>query len=78
MDNKEFKQIMEALKELSIDQAVLKEKVEAHLKIVDKHETEINEVSKLANRHDVFMKASLWVFGFLASAFGIKLFQGGS
>jgi len=74
MENEEFKEIMEALKELSIEQAVIKERVESHLKKVEKGEEEQDDLIKMVSRHDMFMKASIWFYGLVLSIFSYKFF----
>lgn len=82
MENKYFKEIMEALKEISVDQAVLKSQVETHLKQTTKLERDLEEVqeevitiNKTVGKQEIFMKVSIWVYGLLFTAFSYKLFK---
>ena len=72
MENEYFKEIMGALKELSVEQATLKEKVESQLKISAKTSEDLEKTIKKVENHDAFMKISLWVYGLVASGFGLK------
>lgn len=74
MDNSEFKEIMEALKEIAIEQAVIHEKMESSIKKSDKQEESVKELEKTVQRHDLFMKVTLWACSALVSIFGFKSF----
>ena len=71
--NEAEKEILETLKELAIKQAVLHEKIESHMKKLEKLES----LEKTVNTHNIFMKVSIAVVSALFSAFGIKLFGSG-
>lgn len=72
MESEYFKEIMEALREISIEQATIKERVEIQLKISSKTSEDLERVSKKTETHDVFMRMSLWVYGIVVSGFGLK------
>ena len=74
MTNDEFKEIMEMLKEISIAQAVLNERVDSHIKKADKDSETLIEVEEKVGRHDIFMKISIWVCSALISLTGFKVF----
>jgi N-glycosylase/DNA lyase len=73
MANSEFKEIMEALREISIEQATIRERVETQLKISSKTSEDLDKTSEKVEKHDTFMKASLWVYGIIVSGFSVKL-----
>ncbi len=75
MENEYFKEIMEALKDISVEQATIRERVETQLKISSKTSEDLEETSKKVEKHDVFMKVSLWVYGIVVSGFGLKFFN---
>lgn len=74
MTNDEFKEIMEVLKEISITQAVLGEKVESHIKRADKESETLSKVERAVSKHDIFMKITIWLCSALISITGIKMF----
>ncbi len=72
-------EILTEVKEIAVAQAALKEKVEAHLYKNKRVEEDIAELKiniPKIERHDVFMKISVWVYIFIISTIGVRLFSG--
>jgi hypothetical protein len=76
-EDKHQREILEAIRELSVNQGVLKEKVEAHLKKTEKLEASIDKIEdefKMVHKHDYIIKGSLWLYGFIFTFLAYKLF----
>lgn len=72
MENEYFKEIMGALKDISVEQAALKERVEANIKVSSRTVEELERTTKKVERHDTFVKVSLWFYGLIISGLGLK------
>jgi len=75
----QFKEIMQALKELSVDQASLKERVESHLYQTNELKGKVNQIEqtvKVVPKHDIFIKASIWVYGVIITVVSANWFKG--
>lgn len=73
--NQAIEKILDMVQQLAVDQAVLKEKVEAHLEVMKGHKEEhdkLDDVVKDVHTQGIFMKASLWVYAALISTFGFN------
>jgi uncharacterized membrane protein YjjP (DUF1212 family) len=65
--------ILETLKELTVQIAVMNEKLDTNMKKVAK----LEDLEKTVYRHDIYMKISMAVVSAVFSLFGVKIFNGG-
>ncbi len=71
-------EILKEVRDIAVTQATLKEKIESHLYMNKKIEEDVVELKTIlpkVERHDVFMKVSVWVYVFLISSIGLKFFS---
>lgn len=78
MDRSES-EILRAIRDLAVEQAILREKVETQLKIhtevshrLEEIDKEAQENYKLIHKHDIFIKVSLWAYTFILSGLGVS------
>ncbi len=74
-------EILKEIKGLAVQQATLSAKLDSHLENQERLEDEVDKLkieTKIVAKHDLIIKAALWVYGIIISALIYNFFSGKS